>query len=45
MSKTKLTKILEKELWRATRKLGTFGCFDVTIGWFGKERVDYMTKL
>ena len=43
MSKTKLTKILEKELWRATRKLGTFGCFEVTIGWFGKERVDYMT--
>lgn len=20
-----------------------FGCFEVTIGWFGKERVDYMT--
>lgn len=43
MSKTKLTKILEKELWRVTRKLGTFGCFEVTIGWFGKERVDYIT--
>lgn len=23
--------------------MGVFGCFEVTIGWFGKERVDYMT--
>lgn len=23
--------------------MGVFGCFEVTIGWFGKERVDYLT--
>ena len=23
--------------------MGTFGCFEVTIGWFGNERVDYIT--
>ena len=23
--------------------MGVFGCFEVTIGWYGKERVDYMT--
>ncbi len=23
--------------------MGVFGCFEVTIGFFGKERVDYMT--
>lgn len=43
MSKTELTKSLEKSIWNATNKMGTFGCFEVTIGWFGKERVDYMT--
>jgi hypothetical protein len=30
-------------MWRATNKQGVFGCFEVTIGWFGKERVDYIT--
>lgn len=34
---------LEREIWRATHKQGVFGCFEVTIGWFGEERVDYMT--
>lgn len=24
-------------------KQGVFGCFEVTIGWFGKERVDFIT--
>lgn len=43
MAKTELTLQLEKEIWRATRKQGVFGCFEVTIGWFGRERVDYMT--
>ena len=43
MSKTELTKQLEIALWRTTRKQGTFGCHEVTIGFFGKERVDYMT--
>ena len=43
MSKTDLTQKLEKEIWQATRKQGVFGCFEVTIGWFGSERVDYIT--
>jgi hypothetical protein len=34
---------LEREIWEATHKQGVFCCFEVTIGWFGKERVDYMT--
>lgn len=34
---------LERGIWKATKKQGVFGCFEVTIGWFGKERVDYMT--
>ena len=37
------TVALEKSIRRATRKNGVFGCFEVTIGFFGKERVDYMT--
>lgn len=41
--KTSETKRLEMEIWNATNKQGVFGCFEVTIGWFGKERVDYMT--
>lgn len=43
MAKTESTIELEKSLWRNTHKQGTFGCFEVTIGWFGDERVDYMT--
>jgi hypothetical protein len=34
---------LERQIWKATHKQGVFGCFEVTIGWFGKERVDYLT--
>lgn len=41
--KTEETQQLEKAIRRATRKMGVFGCFEVTIGFFGKERVDYMT--
>lgn len=41
--KTDDTKRLEMEIWNATNKQGVFGCFEVTIGWYGKERVDYMT--
>lgn len=41
--KTEATVSLEKVIRRATRKNGVFGCFEVTIGFFGKERVDYMT--
>ena len=43
MAKTDLTKQAEKCLWNYTNKQGVFGCFEVTIGWFGKERVDFMT--
>ena len=41
--KTKKTIELEQQIYKATKNAGTFGCFEVTIGWFGKERVDYMT--
>lgn len=41
--KTEKTLELERLIWRATQNQGTFGCFEVTIGWFGSERVDYMT--
>lgn len=43
MAKTQLTLDLEMQIWRAARKQGVFGCFEVTIGWFGHERVDFMT--
>ena len=43
MTDKELTYQLENQLWRHTRKRGTFGCFEVTIGWRGKERVDYLT--
>ena len=43
IAKTELTLQLERAIWEATRKQGVFGCFEVTIGWFGNERVDYMT--
>lgn len=43
MAKTEKTQQFERALWTATKKQGVFGCFEVTIGWFGKERVDYMT--
>jgi hypothetical protein len=43
MAKTDLTLKLEREIWSTTRKMGVFGCFEVTIGWFGNERVDYLT--
>lgn len=41
--KTAETVALEKAIRRATYKMGTFDCYEVTIGYGGKERVDYMT--
>ena len=35
--KTEDTKRLEMAIWNATNKQGVFGCFEVTIGWFGKD--------
>jgi hypothetical protein len=43
IAKTELTIELEKSLWKYTHKQGVFCCFEVTIGWYGDERVDYMT--
>ena len=41
--KTDLTRQAEKCLWHETNRMGVFGCFEVTIGWSGNERVDYIT--
>lgn len=41
--KTAETVALEKAIRRVTRKTGVFGCYEVTIGFCGRERVDYMT--
>ena len=43
MSKTEVTKQLEDSIYKSTQKMGVFGCFEVTIGFGGRERVDYMT--
>jgi hypothetical protein len=43
MAKTLLTKQLEKTMYYSLRKQGTFLCFEMTIGWSGKERVDLIT--
>lgn len=41
--KTETTQQLERDIWIATHKQGVFACYEVTIGWYGDERVDYMT--
>lgn len=43
MAKSEMTKKLEREIWKATNKTGVFGCFEVTIGFNGNERVDFLT--
>lgn len=43
MAKTEETLKLEQQIYNSTKKQGVFGCYEVTIGWFGHERVDYMT--
>ena len=43
MAKTDKTIQLERDIYKETIKHGVFGCFEVTIGWYGNERVDYMT--
>ena len=45
MAKTEETLKLEHYIWVSTQKTGTFGCFEVTIGFGGRERVDYMTVM
>lgn len=43
MAKTDKTKFLEERLWSEKNDRGIFGCFEVTIGWYGKEIVDFIT--
>lgn len=45
IAETELTKQLKRQIWQATSKQGTFGCFEVTIGFnsTNPERVDYIT--
>lgn len=43
IAKTELTKQLEQEIISATSKQGVFKCLEVTIGFGGNERVDFMT--
>lgn len=43
MAKTDLTVLLEQKIFQHTYKTGTFSCFEVTIGFGGIERVDYLT--
>ena len=43
MAKTKETIDLENRLVKFNKKQGIFGCLEVTIGWFGHERVDFIT--
>lgn len=38
-----MTKKLEEAIYLATRKTSVYGCYEVTIGIGGSERVDYMT--
>lgn len=42
-NKNETTQKLESAIRRATSKVGTFTCFEVTIGFGGTERVDYLT--
>jgi len=41
--KTEETERLERNIRSATHKMGVYGCFEVTIGISGSERVDYIT--
>ncbi len=43
MNKSEVTSKLEGQLWKHTKMRGSFACFEVTIGWYGKERVDFLT--
>jgi len=43
IAKTELTKQLEESIISATSKQGVFQCLEVTIGFGGNERVDFMT--
>lgn len=41
--KSNHTRQVEEALWEANAKHGIFGCFEVTIGWRGKEIIDFIS--
>ena len=41
--KTSATLQIEDLLYKYTNKPGVFGCFEVTLGFYGRERIDYLT--
>lgn len=43
MAKTEQKKFIESRLWAKNNIMGLFGCFEVTIGWYGNEIVDFIT--
>jgi hypothetical protein len=43
IAKTELTEKIEQTIYKETSIRAIFGCFEVTLGWYGKGRVDYMT--
>lgn len=43
MAKTELTQLLEDKIQLYISRQGVFGCLEVTIGWYGKQRVDFVT--
>ena len=43
MPKTTMTLDIENAMRKEFSKQGVFCCFEVTIGWYGKERVDFMS--
>ena len=42
VAKSERTLMIEQAIDTDFNKHGSFGCAEVTIGWYGKERVDYM---
>lgn len=43
MAKSELTLAIEKELYKKAYEKGDFACHEVTLGWDGKEIVDFVT--
>lgn len=41
--KTEATRTLEQSIYLETRYRDMMGCFEVTIGYYGSQRVDYLT--
>jgi len=43
IARTELTEKIEQAIYKETSIRAIFGCFEVTLGWYGKGRVDYIT--